>query len=302
MARRPRVGFVQFWKKLYRSWQEDAVGTTAAALTYYGILSLFPFLLFLVALAGLALDPKATAELVQQVGRFAPGPVTQILEARLTSLQQSASGKLLTVGIVGAIWAASGAVTMLMQALNRCYDVRETRPFWKTRALAIGVTLGAGVVAVLASAVTFFVPLVGAAIGGRAGAAVTWLRFPVAGAIMIALFAVLYWVLPNVRPRFQWITPGSVAAVVLWLLASWGFSEYVRHSKSYEATYGTLGGVIVLLVWMWLSSVVVLLGAEINKILTPSEALERAITGEARVGPEARPIGLDDGHGQPQPT
>jgi len=295
---RRKVSFKEFVKTLRKEWSDDLVADSAAALTYYGMLSLFPFLLFVVALAGLVLDPRATDNLVQSIAHFTPPAVAQILGDRLKAIEQASSGKLLTIAIVAAIWAASGGVSSLMQALNRCYDVRETRPFWKTRGLAILVTLGAGVLGVITAAIMFFVPVVGAIVGGKLGAVVTWVRFPVAGAIMMALLAVLYRLLPNVKPRFQLITPGSIIAVILWLAASYGFSEYVRHSKSYEATYGTLGGVIILLIWMWISSLSVLLGAEINKILSPREKLRyEAKTGEGRVE--------DRGHGhepEPQPT
>jgi membrane protein len=279
-------GTKSFVKQLYRECDHDDLGNTAAALTYFAMLALFPFLIFLVSLMGLVLDPRVTQHLVGELGRFAPGQVTQIVNDRLVALQQSSNRRLLTVAIVGSIWAASGGVTALMQALNRCYDQVETRPFWKTRGLGILVTIAGGVVGVIAVAVVMLVPVAGHFIGGQVGAAIAWLRFPVAGAIMTALWAVLYWILPNVRPKFQLITPGSVVGVILWLAASWGFAEYVGHSRSYEATYGTLGGVVVLLVWMWISSLVILLGAEINKILTPAEKLEQAPTSEARLGRE----------------
>lgn len=268
------VGWKDFGKGLYRSWKEDAVGNTAAALTYYAMLSLFPFLLFVVALAGILLDPTAITKLIDAFGKLVPGQVSQIVGGRLTALEQNPSGGLLTLGIVLAIWSASSGVSSLMTALNRCYDVRETRPFWKTRPLAVGVTLVAGVVSVLTAAVMFFLPVVAGIIGGPIGSAILWLRFLVAGLLLLGLWAFFYWALPNVHPRFQLITPGSLFGVVAWLIASWGFTEYVRHSKSYEATYGTLGAVIILLVWMWISSLVLLLGAEINKVLTPAEKLK----------------------------
>ncbi|HEY7957336.1 MAG: YihY/virulence factor BrkB family protein [Polyangia bacterium] len=283
-----QIGWKEFFKRLGKSWSEDSIGTTAAALAYYGILALFPFLLFLVALTGLVLDPQRIQALVTQLGSVAPGQVTQIVGARLHSLAQSSSGGLLTIGIIGAIWSVSGAVSSLMQALNRSYDVRETRPFWKSRLIALAVTLATGVIAVITLLVMFGVPVVGSLAGGLFGAIITWLRFPVAGLIVMGLWAMLYWALPNVKPRFQLITFGSVVGVVLWLLASWGFSEYVRHSKSYETTYGTLGGVIVLLVWMWLSSAVVLAGAEMNKLLTPAEKLKKSETGEKAGGTEKK--------------
>jgi membrane protein len=272
----------RFGKRLAAEWKKDAVADTAAALTYYGVLALFPFLLFLVALISLVLDPRRVSGLVQQLSAVAPPQATQIVSGRLDALARHPSGKLLTIGIVAALWSASGAVGALGQALNRCNDLCETRPLWKTRGLALLVTLGAGVVSVLAALILFAVPVAGALVGGPVGHAITWLRFPVAGLIAMVLWALLYWALPSVRPRFQLLTPGSVAGVVVWLIASWGFSEYVRHSRSYEATYGAIGGMIVLLVWMWLSSAVVLLGAEVNKLLAREPRLRRSPTGEPR--------------------
>jgi membrane protein len=190
---------------------------------------------------------------------------------------------------VTALWAASGGVSSLGQALNRCYDVRETRPFWRSRGNAVLVTLVATVVGILAATILFFVPVLGKFIGGTLGALLAWLRFPVAGAMVVGLWAFLYWALPNVRPKFQLVTPGSLVGTGLWLLASWGFSQYVVHFGRYEAIYGTLGGVIVLLVWMWISSIVVLLGAEINKVLTPERRLKESKTGERRLKKKERP-------------
>ncbi|MFI5291041.1 MAG: YihY/virulence factor BrkB family protein, partial [Polyangia bacterium] len=268
------IGWLDFFKQLYRGWNEDWLSDTAAALTYYAMLSLFPFLLFVVALASLLLDPSAVGSMVQALSRFLPAQVTDIVGGRLTELAHSPSKGLLTVGIVLAIWAASRGMVSLTDALNRCYEVRETRPYWRSRPLAIAATLVAGVTGVIAAAIMFFLPVVGGIIGGLLGGALTVLRFLGAGVLVLALWAFLYWALPNVKPRFQLVTPGSLVGVIAWLAGSWGFSEYVRHSTSYETTYGTLGGVIVLLVWLWLSSAVVLLGAEINKILTPEARLK----------------------------
>ena len=278
-----RLPFKTFVKQFYRELNDDAVGTTSAALAYYGMLSLFPFLLFLVSLAGLLLDQKAIGQLLGSLQRVAPGDAVKIVGDRLTALQHSSSGGLLTIGIVAAVWSASGGVVSLMQALNRAYDVKETRAFWKTRGLAILVTIGVGIFAVISTAITFAVPVLGAWIGGPFGTAITWLRLPVAALIMITLWSLLYYILPNIKPRFQLITPGSIIGAVLWVAASWGFSEYVRHSRSYEATYGAIGGVIILLVWMWISSLVILLGAELNKLLTPKEKLQHSATGEKKV-------------------
>ncbi len=268
---------------LYRSWQKDQVGDVAAALTFYGVLSLFPFLLFLVSLTGWLLNAHATDELVGELGRVAPAEVTQIINNRLTGLvEHGHSGKWLAVGIVAAIWTASGAIVSLMRALNRLYGVEETRPLWKRRALAVGVTLGAGALGLAAATVTVLAPAVRAIAGADVSALVTWLRFPAAGLIMLFIWAAMYWLLPDIKTGFHWITFGSAVGVGLWLIASWGFSEYVRRSHKFDITYGALGGVIVLLVWMWLSSVMLLLGAEIDKVL---RAGAEATTPPARPAP-----------------
>lgn len=299
------IGWGAFFRQLAHDWSEDAVSTTAAALTYFAILALFPFLLFLVALLGVVLDPHQTASLVQQLGAVAPPQVTQILGDRLNALVQHPSGGLLTIGILGAFWSASGAVTSVMEALNRCYDVRETRPMWKRRGLALLVTLAVGVIVIIAVLVMFAVPFAAHFVGGTLGAAINWIRFPIGGLIVMLSWALLYWALPNVTPhRFQLVSFGSLFGVVIWLVASWGFSEYVRHSHGYEATYGAVGGMIVLLVWMYISSVVVLLGAEMNKVLTPAERLKQAPTGEARRGgKEQPPVAKPRGPGErPEPS
>jgi len=260
-------------------------------LTFYGMLALFPFLLVVVSLVGLVLDPQQLTDLLSQLSRVAPPQVTPIIGTQLEALIKGPHTSLLTVGAVVAIWSAAGGISALMQALDRCYDIRETRPFWKTRALALGSTLVAGVASVLAVAVTFVVPIIGKFIGGWLGAVITWARLPVAGGIVLLLWAYFYWALPNVRPRFQLVSAGSLVGMLLWVIASFLFSTYVRRFGNYDATYGALGGMIVLILWMWISSMTVLLGAEINKILTPAEKLKRSPTGEARGGQTPAPAG-----------
>jgi len=154
-----------------------------------------------------------------------------------------------------------------MRALNQAYDVEESRSFWKVRGIALLATLIAAALSILAAVIAIATPVVADAIGGPIGTAILWLRIPVAGLIMMLVLALLYYYLPDVEQEFRFITPGSVAAVILWLLASLGFSLYVSRFGSYEVTYGALGGVIVLLVWMWISSQAVLLGAEINAVI-----------------------------------
>lgn len=259
------------WKELAVGLKEEAVEDNvtdiAAGVTYYGVLSLFPFLLFLVALASVVISPQQAEQLVKQLSTVAPGAVTQIVGDRIRQLGQQQNVSLVGLGAVGAIWAASGAVTALIRALNTTYDVRETRPFWKTRGLAIGMTLLAGLLALVSALVAVAAPGVASLVGGPLGTAIVWLRLPVAGLVMMFLWAVIYWALPDVEQDFKFITPGSVIGVVIWVVASWGFSVYVSHFGNYDKTYGSIAGVIVLLFWMWISSVVLLLGAELNAFL-----------------------------------
>ncbi len=246
---------------------KDGVTDLAASVTFFGILALFPFLLFLVALASVVITADDAQRIVQQLGEVAPGPATQILGERIQQLGGQQNVALLGLGALFAIWSASGGVMALIGALNRCYDVKEGRPFWKVRGIAILMTIVAGVLALVAALVAVATAPLADWIGGPAGTAIGWLRLPVAGLVMMFLWALLYYVLPDVEQSFRFITPGSVLGVVLWVIASWGFSMYVSHFGSYDKTYGSLGGVIVLLLWMWISSLVLLVGAETNALI-----------------------------------
>jgi membrane protein len=264
-------GVEMSWKEFFQGMKnelsKDAVTDGAASITYYSALALFPFLLFVVALASLFLQPSDAEKLVAQLRQVAPGPATQIVGDRVRELAQSQHGSLVGFGALGAIWAASGGAMALMRALNTCYDVDEGRPFWKVRAIAVLMTVLSGVLALAAGLVAVAAGPIGDAIGGPLGTAVSWLRLPVAAIVMLFLWAVVYYVLPDVEQTFKFITPGSVLGVVLWLVASWGFSKYVANFGNYDKTYGALGGVIVMLLWMWISSLVLLLGAEVNAFI-----------------------------------
>jgi membrane protein len=261
------MSWKEFFVSLKNEWGRDNVGNVAGALTFSAILALFPFLLFLVSLAGVIIDPKQAQTLIGELSKVAPQEVTKIISDRLESLASSNPVGLLTVGGVGAIWAASGGVVALMEALNTVYGVTEKRPFWKKRGIALLTTLGTAATVVLAAVVAVVTPAVANKFGGPVATLVTWLRLPVAGFLMMCLLAVLYYVLPDVKQKFKFITPGSVVAVLIWVAVSWGFSMYVANFGSYDVNYGAIGGVIVMLMWMWISCQVILLGAEINGIL-----------------------------------
>jgi membrane protein len=261
------MSWKEFFTALKNEWKNDNVSLVAGALTFFAVLALFPFLLFLVALAGLIIDPKQAEALVQELGRVAPEAVTQIVGQRLHDLATSNSVGLLTVGGLGAIWAASNGIVKLMEVFNTAYDVKESRPFWKVRGLAILMTLAAAVLSIVAALGMVAVPAFAKMLGEPLGTVVLVLRWPVAGLLIMFVWALLYYFCPDVKQNFRFITPGSVVGVIIWLVASWGFSLYVRNFGNYDATYGALGGVIVMLLWMWISAQVLMLGAEINAIL-----------------------------------
>ena len=269
-------------KRTVAEFKQDKLTIWAAALTYYGILSLFPLLLVLVSILGL-LGQSATQPLIDNVGNLAPGPAKEIISGAIENLQQGkgAAGILLIAGLAGALWSASGYVAAFMQASNAIWDVEEGRPFWKTIPLRLAITLVTVVLlAVMALAVVLTGPVaefVGDVVGLGSTAVTVWdiAKWPVLILIVSFLFAFLYWASPNVRhPGFRWVTPGGVLAVLLWIVASAAFAFYVANFGSYNKTYGALGGVIIFLTWLWISNVVILLGAEFNAEIERGRQIE----------------------------
>lgn len=260
-----------FSEQLVDGFLRDGIDDVAGTVAFYCVLSLFPLLLFVVAVVSQIVSWQTIDEVVREAARVAPDQVTAILRERLVALKEHPSGGLLTLGFLGALWSASAGVSSIIPALNRAYDVVETRPYWRRKLLALGATLSFGVVALAASLFALVLPAIVGSGGGPLATVITWIRLPAAGLIMMGIWALLYTFLPNVRPRFQPVTPGSIVGVFLWLVASWAFGIYARHFGDYEATYGALGGVIVLLLWMWVSAMALLLGAEINRIVMPAE-------------------------------
>jgi membrane protein len=259
-------------KRTAREFSADNLTDTAAALTYYGILSIFPMLIALVSILGL-IGSSATQPLLDNLGGFAPGPAHEILQNSLHGLTQSrgSAGILFVVGLAGAVWAASGYIGAFMRAANRIWDVEEGRPVWKTIPLRLAVTI-VMLVLLAASAIAVVVtgPLahrVGKLLGLGGTVATVWdiAKWPVLIAIVALMLAILYFATPNVRhPGFRWLTPGGIVAVAIWIVVSAAFAVYVANFGSYNKTYGSLGGVIIFLVWLWLTNLAVLFGAELN--------------------------------------
>jgi membrane protein len=279
LSTRSRVGVVA---RTVRECRDDEITVWAAALTYFGILSIFPALLALVSILGL-FGQSATQPLLDNLSTMAPGPAKEILEGALKSLQssQGAAGVLFFVGLGGALWSASGYVAAFMKAANVIYDVGEGRPIWKTLPVRVGVTVVTVLLlAVSAVAVVVTGPLAqqaGDVIGVGSAAVTAWDigKWPVLLLIVSFLFALLYWASPNVRhPRFRWVSIGSIVAVLLWIVASAAFAFYVANFGSYNKTYGALGGVVCFLVWLWLSNIVILVGAELDAEVARGRRIE----------------------------
>ncbi len=259
---------------------EDNLSDWAAALTYYGVLSIFPALLVIVSLVGLA-GKSVSDDLVTNVRGLAPGPVREILVNALTELQRGrASASLIGLaGLAAALWSASKYVAAFMRASNDIYDVREGRPIWKTLPIRVAITL---VTVVLLAACAIAVVVTGALarkagdlIGAGSTVVTVWdiAKWPVLLIVVDLLFALLYWASPNAKQVFRWVTPGGVLAMLLWLAASAGFAGYVTAFSSYNKTYGSLAALIVFLIWLWFSNLALLLGAELNAELERSRAI-----------------------------
>jgi membrane protein len=275
-------------KRSVKEFQEDKLTDWAAALTYYGILAIFPALLVLTSVLGL-IGESATQPLIDNLSEVAPGPAQEILTNALENLQgsQGAAGVVFVIGLLGALWSASGYVAAFMRASNEIYDIEEGRPLWKTLPLRVGLTvllLALVVISALAVVLTGGIAKeVGSILNLGDTAVSVWniAKWPVLLLVVSFMFAVLYWAAPNVKhPGFRWLSPGGILAVVGWLIASGAFAFYVSNFGSYNKTYGTLGGVIVFLVWLWLSNIMVLLGAELNAELERGRAIEAGMRPE----------------------
>jgi membrane protein len=268
----PRRAWGGVLKRTFREFREDNVTDWAAALTYYGILSVFPALIALVSIVGL-IGESATSPLLRNLGTFAPGPAHKILENALNGLTQSRDGAslLFIVGLAGALWSASSYIGAFIRASNSIWDVEEGRPIWKTLPLRLIITVAMLILlTTTAVAVAVTGPLadkVGKLIGIGGAAVTAWdiAKWPILILIVSLMFSILYYTAPNVKqPGFRWVTPGGVVAVVSWMIVSALFGIYAANFGSYNKTYGSLGAVVIFLVWLWLTNIAMLFGAELN--------------------------------------
>jgi len=269
-------------KRTRAEFKADNLTDLAAALTYYGVLAIFPMLIALISILGL-IGHSATQPLIQNLDKLAPGTARTIFTSAVNNIQsqRGTAGVLFIVGLAASLWSASGYIAAFMRASNIIWDVEEGRPVWKTIPVRIGVTL-VTVLLLTASAAAVVVTgglakQVGKLIGVGSSAVTIWdiAKWPVLIVLVAVILSILYYASPNVRqPGARWVTPGGLLAVVLWIVASALFALYVANFSSYNKTYGSLASVVVFLVWLWITNLVILFGAEFNAELQRARQIE----------------------------
>ncbi|MBA3968875.1 MAG: YihY/virulence factor BrkB family protein [Gemmatimonadetes bacterium] len=272
-------------KESVRCFLEDDMATYAAALAYQVLFALFPFIIFLIALLSFLQIPGFFNWLMEQAQSMLPQDAMAQVSEVIGEIQNQREGGLLSFGIILAIWIASSGVRSTMNALNNAYNVKEARSMWKRFLMSIAYTLGLAVMLIIAVGLMLTGPQVMTWLTEQIGldqvfvTLWTWLRIPVAILLLMLAVAVIYYFAPNVDQEFRFITPGAVLAVIFWVAASLGFSYYVSNFANYSATYGSIGTVIMLLLYFFLSSAVLLFGAEVNAVIEHN-AVEGKNSGE----------------------
>jgi membrane protein len=273
-------------KRTVSEFQQDNLTDWAAALTYYGVMSLFPMLIALVAVLGLFGSADSVTSLINSLKSVGLGSIADSINKPLNDVvaHRSSAGILFVVGILTALWSASGYIGAFMRASNQIYEVQEGRPFYKLRPLQVLVTLVMVLLlALVAIGLVITGPLTDAVgnllgLGHTATTVFSIVKWPIMLVIVMGMFAGLYYIAPNVRqPKFRWISPGGVVAVLIWIAASAAFGVYIAHFEAYSKTYGTLGSVISFLVWLWISNLAVLLGAELDAELERERELRAGL-------------------------
>lgn len=282
-AELPKKSWWAVLRRTVTEFKKDELTDRAAALTYYAILALFPALLVLISLLGIV-GRSATDAVLDNIGRLAPGAARDVITSAVQQLQGNAGiGSVMAiVGLVLAVWSASGYVAAFIRTSNAVYDIPEGRPVWKVLPVRLGVTVVLMILAVVSALIVVFTGGLARHVGTTLGVGDTALtawsiaKWPVLVVLVTIMIAILYWATPNARVRgFRWVTPGSFLALLIWLIASAGFAVYVANFASYNKTYGTFAGVIVFLVWLWITNLAILLGLEFDA----ETSRQRAVAG-----------------------
>ncbi|MFE6336474.1 YihY/virulence factor BrkB family protein [Streptomyces sp. NPDC057806] len=286
----PKSSWMAVLKGTLKEFKKDELTDRAAALTYYGLLALFPALLALISLLGVV-GQSTSQQVLDNIQKLAPGAARDVLTNAVTQMQGNAGlGSIMAiVGLLLAVWSASGYVAAFIRTANAVYDLPEGRPVWKVMPVRVGVTVVLMVMAVISAVIVVFTGTlakeVGSALGVGDTALTVWsiAKWPVLVLLVTTMIAILYWATPNAKVRgFRWITPGSFLAVLIWIVASAGFAFYVANFASYNKTYGTFAGVIIFLVWLWITNLAILLGLEFDAEM----ARQRAVAGGHPAGDE----------------
>jgi membrane protein len=279
-------------RKTWREFSADQVTDLAAALTFYAVLAVFPALLAFVSLVGLFGDAGETTEsLLEMASGLVPAAMLDAIREPIQELATSPlAGFAFVTGVVGALWSASGYVGAFSRSMNRIYAIQEGRPFWKLRPVTLAVTVLAIVVAVLAAVLITVTGPIASQLGEWLGIGDTALtvwniaRWPILALLAVLIIAVLYYATPNIRqPKFRWMSIGAALALAVWAAASAGFAFYAANFASYERTYGAIGGIIVFLLWIWISNIALLFGAELDAELERARQLQAGIKAEVTI-------------------
>jgi membrane protein len=276
MTRR-RLGLVEFFKRTAQEINEDHLAAFAGNLTYKGLFALFPFFVFLLSLLGLFGSPDLLTNLLDQARGVLPADAVSLIEDQLVGIAQSRTQGAFTAGAVLslllALWGVSGAFRSVMEAMNVMYEIEEDRPFWKVYGMSIFLSLGVALLLIIALVLVVFGPEIGGAVADTVGLGfvfqLVWniVQWPVLLGIVLFAFALVYYFAPDVEQRFKFVSPGSIMAVVMWLLFSLLFSLYVDNFGSYDATFGAFAGIIILMLYIYYSSFIMLVGAQINQVI-----------------------------------
>lgn len=271
------LGLVELIKRLVQEIQEDHLAAFAGNLTYKGLFALFPFFVFLLSLLGLFGASDLVTTTIERIGNALPPGATDFLQNQLLQIVQSKTAGAFTVGaiisLLLALWGVSGAFRSVMEAMNVMYEIEEDRPFWKQLLISVFLSLGVAALLIFALVLVVFGPEIGETVADAAGLGsvfqIVWnvVQWPVLIFLVVLAFALVYYYAPDAEQRFRWISPGSIVAVLLWLVFSLLFSIYVEKSGSFNATYGTFAGIIILMLYIYYSSFIMLVGAQLNQVI-----------------------------------
>jgi membrane protein len=290
------LSWTELAKRTYREAVADNCLGLAAQLAYYFFLALFPALLFSVALISFIPVEGLLKSITDMLGRVAPTEVLILVQDQIVEIARNKDGGLLTLGMIGTIWSTSSGVNAIIDTLNQAYDIQESRPFWKVKAIALTLTIALALFIVVSFALVLVGPTLAekVAVWFHLGPVFEWswkiLQWPVVFSLIAFAMAIIYYYAPDAEQAWVWITPGSVFATLLWVIISLGFKLYVSQFGSYNATYGAIGGVVVTMVWLYVSSLAVLIGAELNAEIEHSSPYGKE-RGEKALG-EKKKIGI----------